>query len=1055
MKPKLTAFLAVFLFISAMSKSQELLPWQNPEIYEVHTGPARSILLPFSKADPSGKYLRENSEYYLSLNGSWDFIMKQSPNDEPEFFPKKSMQNADTITVPSNWQTEGYGQAIYTNQIHPFPANPPKVPEDTNETGFYQKTFHLKDIKQQKRLMLHFAGVQSAFYLWVNGQEIGYNEGSMTPAEFDITDFIREGENLISVKVIRWSDASYLEDQDFWRLSGIYRDVFLYSAPELYLWDYQVYCRPDSGYKNAEIHVSGKLKNFSNSQNYGFEIQLDDAKGKTVVQEEIKTMQNDDFLHFEFSHTIKDVKLWNPEQPYLYRLNFKIKNAGKEHYYGKRTGLREVKIKNAQVLLNGVPVYFKGVNRHEFSPEKGRAISEESMIKDIRLMKQHNFNAVRNAHYPNQERWYELCDEYGLMVMDEANVESHFLWQFRNESPVLYPEWKNAIVHRGVSMFERSKNYASVVIWSLGNEAGNGPNMQAMADTIRKSDKSNRPIHYEGKAIKKPLDWSETKNIFDTFAHLISAYRWTKDLSDYDINSYMYPTPAWTEKMAKKDKNRPLILCEYAHAMGNSTGHFNAYWDIFKKNPHAQGGFIWDWVDQGLAQTDENGNKFFVYGGYFDEKQHDADFCLNGLVFPDRQAKPGLKEVKKVQQFIDFDYKENEQSLIVQNNYHFRSLKGFELHVHLDKNGKSIHTLKLFLPDTPAGKHSKIKIGLPKIAMVNDAFHLRVAVTTSEKSKSLPKGHILAEEQFDLNPPKADTELQFPPKSFEINDNDSAFAIYNEQAELHFSKDRPELSYWKIKGDIYIEQGPKINFLRAPTSNDLGTGFNSDPRFTWHAAQWQESGLFDLQLTDIELNISTRQGGKTVAEYKYILTSGKTKIKCRQNFITTNGQEILCEFEIESNKKLNWPKIGSVTELPSDYKRVSWLGKGPHENYEDRAKAAHFGLWEMPMDELSTSYIKPQENGNRAGVYKIRLSSDSGKTLIVEGDNLNFSAQKYPVEELMNAKYTKDLKEDNVWYLNIDYKQNALGSESFMYNYLDEYVLEGKSYSFSYKITAE
>ena len=1055
MRKTLTIGLITILLFSAISKAQEMPPWQNPEIFELNASEARSILLPFDKKDASGKYYRENSEYFLSLNGNWNFIMTQSPNDEPDLFPDKTMQNADKITVPSNWQTEGYGQAIYTNQIHPFPANPPKVPTDSNETGFYQKHFQLKDIKQQERLILHFAGVQSAFYLWVNGQKIGYNEGSMTPAEFDISDYIQEGENLISIKVIRWSDASYLEDQDFWRLSGIYRDVFLYSVPALYLWDYQVDCKPDAKYENAKFHVSGKIKKFTETQNHSLEIHLTDAEGNTIIQKEVKTEQENDFLRFNFSHNIPDVKLWNPEVPYLYRLHFKIKDENNEYYYGKRTGLREVKIENAQVLLNGHAVYFKGVNRHEFSPEKGRAINEESMIKDIRLMKQHNFNAVRNAHYPHQERWYELCDEYGLMVMDEANVESHFLWQFKNESPVLYPEWEAAIVHRGVSMFERSKNYASVVIWSLGNEAGNGPNMRAMADTIRKSDKSNRPIHYEGKAIKKPLDWSETKNIFDTFAHLISAYRWTKDLSDYDINSYMYPTPAWTEKMAKKDKERPLILCEYAHAMGNSTGHFDAYWDIFKKYPNAQGGFIWDWVDQGLAQTDENGRQFFVYGGYFGEKQHDADFCLNGLVFPDRKPKPALEEVKKVQQFIDFSYHETDQTLVIHNNYHFRSLKGFELHIRLDKNGKSIHTQKITLPHTPAGKSSKIKIALPKIAFVNDAFYLYAAVKTTKESLSLPKGHIIAEEQFELNPPKANTELQFSPETFEISDNDTSFILYNDQVELHFSKDRPELSKWELDGNLYIEKGPKINILRAPTSNDLGTGFNSDPRFTWHAAQWHEAGLFNLQLSEIELNINTSEGGKTVVEYNYLLTSGKTEIKCRQNFITTNGREILCEFEIESNKKLNWPKIGSVTVLPAEYKTVSWLGKGPHENYEDRAKSANFGLWEMPVEELSTPYIKPQENGNRSGVYEIRLSTESGKTLSVEGENLNFSAQKYSVEELMNAKYTKDLKESNAVFLNIDYKQNALGSESFMYNYLDEYVLEGKTFSFEYIMKVE
>lgn len=1029
--------------------------WQNPAVFSVNKLEAHSTTIPFEEMDASGKYYRENSSRYQSLNGDWKFHFSQSPLTGPAEFekPETSDEDWDLIPVPSNWQLKGYGQAIYTNQVHPFPCTPPTVPTDTNETGYYRRHFQIETLDREK-LILHFSGVQSACYVYINGQEVGYSQGSMTPAEFDITEFVNKGENLLAVKVIRWSDGSYLEDQDFWRLSGIYRDVFLYRVPETHLWDYQVETDLDKDYVNADLDIRGSLASLSKDKTPVLFIGLRDREGKFLFRESAELSSAEEGFKFAFSRHVLNPELWSDENPSLYTLEFELLTGEKPVYYGQRIGFRKVEIKDAQVHLNGVPVYTKGVNRHDFDPLEGRAVSEESMIQDIKLMKQYNFNASRTSHYPNQQRWYELCDEYGLMIMDEANLESHYLWGHKNQSPALYPEWKDAILDRGISMFKRDKNHACIIMWSLGNEAGDGPNIEAMYDTIKSMDHSKRPIHYEGRKILKPIEW-ESKNIFDEIAHLYSGLKYTLSMNRYDITSAMYPGLKWAEKMAKKDRERPLIVCEYAHAMGNSTGHFKAYWDLFEKYPNMQGGYIWDWVDQGFQQTTPEGNDYFVYGGYFGEKQHDADFCINGLVFPDRTPKPGLEEVKKVQQFVKF-YPVDRQNLKIRldNHYHFRSFAGLEAGWELQESGVTLARGVAKLSPIMPGKSTLLKIPADKLEMQKGKrYFLKVEVKLSDDLSWAPKGHVLAWEQFEIENTQLVTGAASLEGSLSFEQNPDGISVDGDNFRMHFSAESGEMTSWIANEEELIEKGPRTSVWRAPTSNDMGTRFNSDPRFTWHWVQWTRNGLDQLQTSEVKLEMKDFNESTVKLCITSRLKAKKTKIRVKTIYTILADGSIEVEQKVKANKKLNWPKMGMVMQLPGNYEEVKWFGRGPHENYDDRATSAAFGIYKSDIDKLHVPYVKPMENGNRSSVDWVEIRKANKKGIRVDGNQLNFSAHRYTLQNLNDAKYEVELEDSGKVWLNIDQRQNALGSESFMFNYVDKYILKGRKFHYSFTLS--
>ncbi len=1022
--------------------------WEDPTVFGDNKLAAHTLLLPD----------HQTGQWQKSLSGKWDFVLLNNPDSTPSNFYKKDFKGLvwDSITVPSNWQMQGFGQPIYTNIKHPFVPNPPHVPHEGNETGLYRRYFNIDKQWQAKQLILHFAGVQSACEVYLNGEYVGYSEGSMTPAEFDISSVAKEGENLLAVKVIRWSDGSYLEDQDYWRLSGIYREVFVYALPKFSLWDVDTGISFEKDFGKAKVKQRLHFKNWDAAGQYSLTVKYFDPTGKTLgaYSDELTVTKNankDKFLDVDFD--INQPKLWSAEQPNLYTIKYTLESAGEETTWQLKIGLRDVRIENGKFLINGKPILQKGVNRHEWHPTKGRAINETEMLQDIHLMKQYNFNATRCSHYPNQKQWYKLCDRMGLYVMDETNLESHYLWQYRNESPVLFPEWKAAIIDRGLSMFHRTKNNPSVIIWSLGNEAGNGPNLLALADTLRKLDRQHRPVHYESRELDRAMD-IEGKNMFQKIGIARAALKWSKALAGYDFNAYMYPTIKRLKKMAKKDPSRPILICEYAHAMGNSTGHFKEYWDLFESHPQMYGGYIWDWVDQGIWKKDK---QHYAYGGDFGDTINDKDFALNGVIFPDRRIKPAMHEIKKVQQWIKFKAINLKNGKIqIRNTYGFIDLQGKVLTWSQLEDGREIQSGKLLLPAIASGDSVVIDLPITDSAFVEGKrYHLNVAVQLSEKTAWANADHELATEQFDYKGFKRTLQSPKTNHKLTLTDTDSVFVIGLGEETLHLSKTEGIISNWKKEDKVRLARGPEVNLWRAPTSNDIGTGFNPDPRFTWHATQWRKLGLDNLQKQKVKVAVTQRSDSSITVEAKYVLRGKKAKVKVKTAYHFSNKGYVSVDYDLKFKKKRVLPRVGVKIALPKNYDSVDWIGKGKHESYRDRSYASHYGTYSLHKDSLTTPYIKPQENGSRYGVDALEIKSHNGSKLKFEGDGFAFSLHPYSLETLTNAVHTTDLTDDVFDHLYLDKAQDALGSESFMYNYLDKYILKGKRFSFSFRMWVE
>jgi len=642
-----------FIQFKGLPSKEKTYEWENPLIVGINREPAHTFYIPYATLRSALENVWENSPYFKSLNGVWKFHWVEKPSNRPKDFYKENydISNWNEIPVPSDWQMQGYGIPIYTNSKYPFLSpsispNPPHIPHNYNPVGSYKRYFTIPDKWWGRQIFLHFGAVRSAFYVWINGKFVGYSQGSKTPAEFNVTKFLRKGKNSIAVEVYRWSDGSYLEDQDFWRLSGIERDVFLYSTPNVHIRDFFAIPDLDENYINGIFKLEVKLKNY--------------------LAEE----------------------------------------------------------KNGQLLLNGVPIYIKGVNRHEHDPVKGHVISVESMIKDIKLMKRFNINAVRTSHYPNDPRWYELCDKYGIYVVDEANIESHGMGYRPDRTLGNNPLWKKAHLDRTIRMVERDKNHPSIIIWSLGNEAGDGVNFEATYNWIKKRDPS-RPIMYERAELGPHTD------IYDP----------------------MYARIEHLVKYANKPRKRPLIMCEYAHAMGNSVGNLKDYWDVIYRYPQLQGGFIWDWVDQGLLKIID-GKKCWAYGGDYGPKgfPSDRNFCINGLVFPDRKPHPSLWEVKKVYQYILVEAVDLKKGKIrIRNMYDFTNLKQFEIVWKLTADGRNIAQGKIKEIDLPPHQSKIIKLKLPKInPQPGVEYFLNISFKTKTAIELIPKGYEVAWEQFKL-----------------------------------------------------------------------------------------------------------------------------------------------------------------------------------------------------------------------------------------------------------------------------------------------------------------
>ncbi len=804
---------------------QEQLPdWQNPQIVGRNKEPAHVPLVPYPDVASALRADRYTSSYLRLLNGPWKFFFAPNPASTPEGFYKPDFDVSawDTIMVPGNWQLQGYDIPIYVNVQYPFPIDDlPRVPEDDNPTGCYRRTFTIPEEWEGRQIFILFEGVDSAFHIWVNGELVGYSQGSRLPAEFNITRYLRPGENTLAVRVYRWSDGSYLEDQDFWRLSGIYRDVYLWAAPTVHVRDFRVVTDLDEAYRDAVLRVQARVRNYGEEDASGHtvEVMLYDAEGQPVFEEPIAApidVAAGEEVVVGLERAVSNPEKWSDEHPYLYTVVITLKDAAGQtvEIESNRIGFRKVELKDGQIHVNGKPILIKGVNRHEHDPDTGHTVTVDSMIQDIKLMKQFNINAVRTSHYPNDPRWYDLCDQYGIYVFDEANIESHGVWDRLTKDP----SWRTAFMERCIRMVERDKNHPCVIVWSLGNESGYGPNHDAMADWIHENDPT-RLVHYHP----------------------------AEDAPIVDVLGPMYPSVARIIEMAQDpNETRPVVMCEYAHSMGNSTGNLKEYWEAIEKYPRLQGGFIWDWVDQGLRRVTEDGEEWFAYGGDFGDEPNDGNFCINGLIWPDRRPHPGLWEYKKVLEPVKVEPVDLTAGKVrIINKYRFVDLSGLTGSWSLVADGEVLQSGSLPRLTAPPGESEEVTIPVQQpVLKPGTEYWLHIRFELARDTLWAEQGHEMAWAQFQM--PFAVPEVAPLPvakmPALELETDARAITVRGDDFMITFSRTTGRITSWRYGDRELILQGPALNIWRAPTDNDANTWGEQKM-----AIRWREAGLDRLQ----------------------------------------------------------------------------------------------------------------------------------------------------------------------------------------------------------------
>ena len=1036
----------LFIFTAAaflkMEKTQNkktgTVDWENPAVIGLNKEPAHCTFIPFKdKASVLNKN-RTASPYFLSLNGIWKFNWVRKPANRPMDFFKENFEHSpwQNIQVPGNWEFQGFGVPIYTDTDYPFPANPPRIPHDYNPVGSYRRNFIVPDSWEGRQIFLHFGSVKSAMYVWVNGIKIGYSQGSKIPAEFNITDTVRLGGNTLAVEVYRWSDGAYLEDQDYWKVSGIERDVFLYSTPQVKISDFFVLGDLDDNYTNGLLKVSVELKSYLFDKSGPHHIQLDllDAHQKSVLPKPLDqsaVLEGKGRTTLKFIHSIDNPAKWTAETPNLYSLVLSLSDPSGQiiETVGCLTGFRTVEISDGQLKVNGIPITIKGVNRHEHEPTTGRVVSEHYMRKDIKLMKQFNINAVRTSHYPNAPRWYELCDLYGLYVIDEANIESHGMGYDPDKTLGNNPRWRIAHLDRTERMVERDKNHPSIIIWSLGNEAGDGVNFEATYQWIKDRDPS-RPVQYEQAGTKSHTDI------------VCPMYRQIHHLEEYLKNGL---------------DNRPLILCEYAHAMGNSVGNLQDYWDYFNLFKEIQGGFIWDWVDQGLLKHTDKGEEYWAYGGDFGppETPSDQNFCINGLVFPDRTLHPHIWEVKKVYQYIKakpFDLQKGKVE--VHNLYDFQDLTFVTLHWSILGDDKIIAEGQIDKLDIPSRQSKILYLSLPGIQPEPGVeYFLNIQFILKDNKLLLPKGHVLAWEQFRLPVffASESTDLSgFP--DLNLTEDSTDYQIKSPNFSVNFNKKNGEITSLVYENEELIKTGLIPNFWRAPTDNDFGSDM---PK---RLAVWHEAG----RNRTVE-KVTTRQinANEVLIEVTSLIPAGSSKYFTTYRILSSGDLLITNRFIPGREGLPELPRFGQTMALPAEFDNITWYGRGPHESYWDRKTSAAVGVYNGKVLDQYHPYIRPQENGNKTDVRWVALTNDNGLGLIAVGmPLLNVSASHFPIENFENGPEKEqhhpfDLKRHDFVILNLDYKQMGVGGDTSWGDRArphPEYTLFAQEYTYSFRL---
>ena len=997
---------------------------EDPLVTAINRLPSRATSISYENEKAAIIADRKASNRYRSLNGNWKFSWAPIPEKAPEGFYTKNYDDTDwkTIPVPSNWELHGYGTAIYTNVRYPFtPVNPPYVPNDDNPTGSYRTTFEIPKNWKDMQITLQFGGVSSAFFVWVNGIKIGYGQDSMLLSEFDITPYLNEGKNLLAVQVYRWSDGVYLEDQDHWRLSGIFRDVSITASPKIQLYDFFIKTDLDENYQDALLQIRPKIKTYDGEKINGWklEAQLFDSEGNAILETPLsKDLQGIIYEYYNqrgkpkfamFEAAVQNPKKWSAEHPNLYTLVFYLKNEKNEvkEYRSAKIGFREVEIHDGELLINGASTLMYGVNRHDHDPINGKVVDEELMLKDIKTMKQFNINAVRTSHYPNDSRWYELCDEYGIYVMDEANLETHQLGGYLSNRS----EWGNAHLERATRMVERDKNHPSIIFWSLGNESGSGPNHQAMSGWIKNYD-DTRFVHYEG---------AQTLN------H--EGREFLKDPDYVDMMSRMYMPIEPMVKMANlEDDHRPVIWCEYAHSMGNSTGNLFKFWEAIRSNKRMIGGYIWDWVDQGLLQKTKDGTSYYAYGGDMgDIKINDKNFCLNGIVNPDRSPQPALWEAKKVFQLIDFKEVDlSEQKIEIKNRHQFTNLKNFEATWELQEDGNTIQQGKLNDVNLDPGNSTVLTIPFSKPDPTPGAeYFLKISFKLKKASLWAPAGYEIAWEQFKLPIQKSlPLYKSQSTSSIVVNEKETQVTFSSDDFSIVFDKQTGELISYIYKDVPLITGGLTPHFWRPSTDNDRGGG-----RTLKKLAIWRNASK-DKRLKSFKFN--KERSNKYNVSINYLIADFKANVALNYTIFGDGMIYVQNQFTPLKNNELPiLPKYGMQIQVSKSLDTFQWLGRGPHENYIDRNLGAAIGMYQQSVTEGYESYIRPQESGNKTDVRWSTLSDKNGNGIYVAGvgNFLSISAWPYTTEDIEKALHTYDLKKRDFITLNIDHTQMGVGGD--------------------------
>ena len=1058
--------------------------WENPQVVGINKLPAHVPLIPYPSETMALTGLREQSPYFQLLNGRWSFQLAANPLAAPADFHQPDFDASawPRLEVPGHWMLQGYDKPIYTNHKMPIPPDPPHVPQDDNPTGLYRAAFTIPADWQDRQIIICFEGVESAFYLWVNGHKVGYSQDSRLPAEFDLTPYVRPGDNSLAVMVIRWSAGSYLEDQDHWWLAGIYRNVYLYAVPKVHLFDIFARTEFDSAYRNALLKVRARLnladwpappagserRLVAALPGYRVELSLFDAKNQPVLAEPLaQPIQVADWTvnRVDFVQPVASPRLWSAETPYLYTLVLALKDDRGQTIEAQRCkiGFRQVEIKGRELLINGRPVILKGVNRHDFDDRRGKALTLETMLADVRLMKQFNFNTVRAAHYPNDSRFYELCDQYGLYVIDEANIECH---AFYNKLPH-EPQWSAAFMARFQRMVERDKNHPSVIMWSLGNESGYGPVHDAMAGWARGYDPT-RPIHYEGATSQFSVLTNSDRLEYDhnpTAAEEEQARRrsWQMGHRASDVCSTMYPTVDHIIAYAQEPaNNRPLIMCEFAHSMGNSTGNLKEYWDAVETYHGLQGGFIWDWVDQGLLKIDDHGQRYWAYGGDFGDEINDLNFCINGLIWPDRTPHPAMFECKKVFQPVavkPVDLAAGQVEIV--NKRYFTDLSDLHATWELAVDGVIVQQGDLPRLDIPpqTGRIVVIPYRQPDLPPGAEGW-LTVHFRLAEETRWAEAGHEVAWEQFKL--PLASPEPpillsnQLPPLEV-LNSQDAAtITITGQNFGLVFDREAGQITSFTFRGRELLATGPRLNAWRAATDND---GFKAHPQREGKLlGQWLAAGLDRLDYrTD---SVSFRQVAPQVAQIEartLVRAAGAPAGFVHRHTYTIYGHgDILIDHLIEAEAGLPpLPRLGLSLTLRPGFEQFTWYGRGPHENYIDRNAGAAIGLYHSSVDDQYIPYIMPQENGNKTDVRWLALTDPQGQgagLLVVGQPPLEVSVSHYSAADLYRAFHTNELVRRPEVILNLDYRQCGLGGASCGPGTLPPYLVLPGTYQFSVRL---